>query len=74
MILGRNPALFAGLIQALINVVVAIGAVLGTPIDGALVAALNSVGIAIIAVLANEADPSTLSTFAPSITPPDQKA
>lgn len=68
MILGRNAGLWAGLVQSGLNVaaavlVVATNAAL-TSGEVALFAALNAFGLAVVAVIANASDPSTLPTFA----------
>lgn len=67
MILGRNPALWAGLVAALLNVAVI---VFGIPLSTEGVAALNGLAIACIAVLANTADPTTQPTFALTLKAP----
>lgn len=68
MILGRNPALFVGLGQAALNVIAAILVVATnqpiSPAEAALFAAVNAFLIALVAVIANEADPTTVGTFA----------
>ncbi len=66
MILGRNPALFLGLIQAALNVAVL---VLGISLTVDQVVALNGLGIALVSIVANESDPSTVGTFSPTTTP-----
>lgn len=67
MILGRNAGLWVALIQAALNVAVVVA---GIPLDAEQVAALNGLGLIVIAIVANEADPTTLATFARSISPP----
>lgn len=71
MILGRNPALWAGLVAALLNVAVI---VFGIPLSTEGVAALNGLAIAFIAVLANSADPTTQPTFAPTFAAPTSES
>lgn len=61
MILGRNPALWLALVAAILNVAVI---VFGVPLTELQLAALNTVAVAIVGVLANSADPSTAPTFA----------
>ena len=59
-ILGRNPALWLSAVAAILNVAVI---VFGVPlsIDG--LAALNIAAGAIIGLVANSADPTTVPTF-----------
>lgn len=68
MILGRNPGLWAGLVQAGINLVAAFIVVhQGTDLtaaEAAVLIAANAFGAAIVAVVANAGDPSTVPTFA----------
>jgi uncharacterized membrane protein YccF (DUF307 family) len=66
VILGRNPGLWLALIQAAINALVV---VLGIPFTVDQVVALNVLGIALVGTVANESDPSTVSTFAGTVTP-----
>lgn len=61
MILGRNPALWLGLIAALLNVAVG---VFGINLTADQLIQLNALAFAVIAVIANEKDPSTAGTFA----------
>ncbi len=61
MILGRNPALWLGLIAALLNVAVGVFGLNLTPDQ---LIELNALAFAIVAVIANEKDPSTVGTFA----------
>jgi len=64
MILGRNPALWAALVAAILNVLVV---VVGVPltIDG--IAALNGLALVVIGLVANISDPSTGPTFTASL-------
>jgi fructose-specific component phosphotransferase system IIB-like protein len=71
MILGRNPALWLALITAALNALVI---VFGVSLSGEQMAALNGLAIAIIGVVANEADPTTLPTLARSTTAPTMPA
>lgn len=68
MILGRNPALWAGLVQAGLNLCMAAAVVIGghdlTAAQVGLFAAGNAFGLAVIGIIANEADPTTAATFA----------
>jgi len=61
MILGRNPALWLGAIQALLNVAVVVFSV---PLDVNQVAALNLAAAAIVGIVANSQTPGTAATFA----------
>lgn len=74
MILGRNAGLWAGLVQAGLNLVAAIiVAVTNTPMSAADVAAFaaaNSFGLVVVALIANASDPSTVPTFALTTQPP----
>lgn len=74
MILGRNPGLWYGLIQAALNVAAAILVVVTnqpvSPAGVALFAALNGFGAAIVGVIANSSDPTTQPTFALTTAPP----
>lgn len=67
MILGRNAALWVAFAAAIINVAVVVFHVNLTP-EG--IAALNTLALVFVGLIANEADPTTLGTFAASITPP----
>lgn len=67
MILGRNPALWAGAIAAILNVAVI---VFGVPLTLDGLAALNVAAVAIIGLIANQADPTTQPTFAPTFAAP----
>lgn len=71
MILGRNAGLWAGLSQAAINVV-ALGLVVATghPLTAdvlALFAGVNALGAVLVAIVANESDPTTVPTLAPTL-------
>lgn len=61
MILGRSRLLWMGLATAILNGAVV---VFGVPLTGEQVAAINAVVVAILGILANEADPTTAGTFA----------
>jgi len=61
MILGRNPALWLALITAVLNAAVI---VFGIQLSAEQMAALNGLAVAVIGVVANEADPTTASTLA----------
>lgn len=74
MILGRNAGLWAGLVQAGINL---LGAVLVvtqghdlTAAEAAVFFTGNVFGAALVGLVANAADPTTAATFAPTIQPP----
>lgn len=61
MILGRNPALWLALVGASLNAaVVVFGIVLTTE----QIVQLNALAFAIVGILANAADPTTVGTFA----------
>lgn len=64
MILGRNPALWLALIAAALNVIVV---VFGIQLSAEQIATLNAFFVALIGFVANEKDPTTLPTFAMSI-------
>jgi len=67
MILGRNPALWLALVAAVLNVAVSVfGIVLTT--DQLLT--VNALAFALVGVLANSADPTTVGTFALTTKPP----
>jgi uncharacterized membrane protein len=67
MILGRQPALWLALVAALLNVMVV---VFGIHLTGEQIATLNAFAIAVVGIVANESDPTTAGTFAPTITRP----
>lgn len=67
MILGRNPALWLGAVVALLNVAVV---VFGVQLDAEQIAALNAAAVAVVALVANAGDPSTVPTFALRSTQP----
>ncbi len=67
MILGRNPALWLGLVAAALNVLVL---VVGIHLDAQQLAALNAFAAAIIGVLANETANGTAGTFDLTTKPP----
>jgi hypothetical protein len=64
MILGRAPALWAALLAAILNVAVV---VFNVPLSGLQVGALNTLGLVTIGILANESDPRTVPTLAPTL-------
>ncbi len=64
MILGRSPALWLALVAAALNVVVV---VFGIPLSDVQVLALNGLAFAVVGVIANESDPRTVPTFAPTL-------
>ncbi len=71
MILGRNAGLWAALVQAALNVAAA-GVIVATgqdlsPAAVGLFAAVNALGLAVVGLLANGSDPSTVPTFAPTL-------
>jgi hypothetical protein len=65
MIFGRNVALWAGLLGTVLNAIAFLFA-----LDPQAVILIDGAGLALLGVLANEADPSTVSTFAGTVTPP----
>lgn len=67
MILGRNAGLWAALVAAAINVAVL---VLGVQLTTDQVVALNVLALALIGLIANEADPTTAGTFARTLSAP----
>ena len=60
MILGRNPALFLGLVAALLNVIVI---VFGVPLTDLQIGAINALAAVVIAILANATTPGAVPTF-----------
>lgn len=60
MILGRNPALWLGLVAAILNVAVG---VFGLNLTSDQLVELNALAFAAVAVLANASDPTTAPTF-----------
>lgn len=66
MILGRNPALWLALVGAVLNVAVI---VLGVQLTTDQMVALNALAFALVGVIANEKDPTTVGTFAMTTTP-----
>ena len=66
MIAGRNPALWLGLVGAILNVAVV---VLGVQLTTDQLVAINALAFAIVGVIANEKDPTTVGTFALTTTP-----
>jgi len=67
MILGRNAGLWTALIVAAVNVAVV---VFGMALTVDQIAVLNAFGLAVVGVVANVADPTTVGTFTPTIHPP----
>lgn len=61
MILGRNPALWLGLVGAILNAAVV---VLNIQLTTEQLVALNALAFAIVGIVANTADPTTAGTFA----------
>lgn len=61
MILGRNPALWLGLVAAILNTLVV---VLNIQLTAEQLVSLNALAFAVVAVVANESDPTTAGTFA----------
>jgi uncharacterized membrane protein len=61
MILGRNPALWLALVGAILNVSVG---VFGITLTVDQLIQLNALAFAIVGILANAADPTTVGTFA----------
>ena len=64
MILGRSPALWYALIVAALNAGVV---VFGVNLTAEQLAALNAFALAILGVIANESDPRTVPTLAPTL-------
>ena len=64
VILGRSPALWYALVVAALNAGVV---VFGVQLTAEQLAALNAFALAILGVIANESDPSTVPTFAPTL-------
>jgi len=60
VILGRNPALFLGLVAALLNVIVI---VFGVPLTDLQIGAINALAAVVIAILANANTPGAVPTF-----------
>lgn len=67
MILGRNAGLWAATAAAIVNVAATLGVVSLPPEAWS---ALNAALFAVIGLIANEADPTTAATFAPTIRGP----
>lgn len=70
MILGRNPALWLALIDAILNAAVVVFGVNLTPLQ---IASLNGLAVAAIGVVANAYDPTTAPTFAKTTKAPAAK-
>ena len=70
MILGRNAGLWAGLVQAGLNLVAAFYVVIAghdlTAATAAVFTAANAFGAVLVALIANSSDQGTLPTFAPT--------
>lgn len=64
MILGRAPSLWVALVAAAINAAIL---VLRVPLSADQVLALNGLALAAIGILANENDPRTVPTLAPTL-------
>lgn len=64
MILGRSPALWLGFVTAGLNVLVV---VFGIRLDAIQLAGLNVFFGALIGIVANETDPTTVPTLAPTL-------
>lgn len=69
MIAGRNPALWLGLVAAVLNVAVG---VFGIALTVDQLIQLNALAFAVVGVLANSADPTTAATFALTTKPPNK--
>lgn len=63
MILGRSSALWVALLAAALNVLVV---VFNVPLDAIQVGALNTLGLVVIGLMANAADPAALPVLAPT--------
>lgn len=61
MIFGRSPALWLALVAAALNVVVSLSIV---SFSAEQLAVLNAFAVAVIGVIANETNPTTVGTFA----------
>ncbi len=66
MILGRNRALWVALLGAFLNAVVVLGIIRLTSDQ---IASIDALGLAIIGIIANASDPTTVPTFALTRTP-----
>ena len=64
VILGRSPALWYALVVAALNAGVV---VFGVNLTAEQLAALNAFALAVLGVIANESDPTTVPTFAPTL-------
>ena len=71
MILGRNPGLILAVVAAALNVAVV---VLGIHLNADQLASLNALAVAVVGVVANEADPTTAGTLAPTTKAPPATA
>lgn len=65
---GRNPALWLGLAAAALNAAVI---VFGVQLSAGQLAAIMAVVTALVGVVANEADPTTVGTFARTLGCPE---
>lgn len=63
MILGRNSGLWLGLVAAGLNVSVV---VFGIMLSAEQLAAINALALALVGIIANESDPTTAGTLAPT--------
>jgi hypothetical protein len=70
MILGRSATLWKSLVAALAAAVIAGAKAAGIIVDVEFVGAVVTVAFVAIGIIANEADPNTVSTFALSRTAP----
>ena len=69
MILGRSTALWIAVVAALLNVLVIVFRV---PLTAEGIAALNTLAIVLIGLVANETNPTTVPTFAWTTKSPDE--
>lgn len=78
MILGRNAALWAGLVQAVLNFAAcALVVYLGQPLTAdavGLFAAANALGVVIVGLIANEVDPTAQNLTRWGVTVPTVSA
>jgi uncharacterized membrane protein len=70
MILGRNPALWLALVAAIVNVAVV---VFNLNLTADQIVALNALAFAVVGILANSSDPTTVGTFALTTRAPAQR-
>lgn len=64
VVLGRSPALWLAIVTAALNCAVV---VLGVQLTAEQLAAINALAIAVLGIVANESDPTTVPTFAPTL-------